>query len=37
MIELSPDIFTLFLVSEENLETLEDLADNLGKVISTVY
>lgn len=37
MIDLSPDIFTLFLASEENLEDLEDLADSLGKVISTVY
>ena len=37
MIDLSSDIFTLFLASEENLEDLEDLADSLGKVISTVY
>ena len=37
MIDLSLDIFTLFLASEENLEDLEDLADSLGKVISTVY
>lgn len=37
MINLSEDIYTLFLISEEELEMLEDLAESLGQSISSVY
>ena len=37
MIDISENVFTLFLACEEDLETLEDLADNIGKIISSVY
>lgn len=37
MFGIGEDIFTLFLISEDELEELEDLADNLGKIISSVY
>lgn len=37
MFGIGEDIFTLFLISEDELAELEDLADNLGKFISSVY
>lgn len=37
MINLSEEIYTLFLISEEELEILEDLAELLGQSISSVY
>lgn len=37
MINLSEDMYTLFLTSEEELEMLEDLAEGIGQIISSVY